>query len=197
MAQVNTLAGFPRVVQDKQEPLPNGQWLILLAVHVISKESPDWLWATFWWKGVDRTSGDSWTCDDAQRARVPGPWGNFSANVTQSFKLAKPDVTTAADASHCGIPGKIGWDYHREELLATYNPFVEGVMENGRKSSCIACHARANTRGDTGVTPFLIPRVGEVEWPPVTHFEGHIRTDYLWTVRNHLGPSDEPAPSTD
>jgi hypothetical protein len=195
IARVDTSAGFPQA-REVQPRLPDGQPLILLAVHVASKESPDWLWATYWWKGVGRTSGHSWTCDNAQRAGIPGPWGNFSTNVSKSFKLARPDVD-AAEIAHCGVPGRIGSDTHKEEFLATYNPFVEGMMDNGRKSSCIACHARANTRGDVGVARFLIPPVGEVEWPAVTHFEGHIRTDYLWTVRNHLGPSREPEPTRD
>jgi hypothetical protein len=182
-----------------QKELTEGQDLILVAAHVMSKESPDWLWSTFWWKagGKGRTSGKSWTCDNAQRedleaqwakenvdAATRAKWSNYSTNVTTSFSLPRPAIDQA-ELSKCGAPGRIG--YIKEELLATYNPFVEGVMENGRKSNCIVCHARASTRGDSGVKRFRVPAVGTVRWPPVTEFEGHIRTDYLWTLANHIG----------
>ena len=169
----------------------HGQELILLGVHVISKESPDWLWATFWWRGgtrYPRTAGKAWTCDGAQQPdELDGVWRNYSTNVTKSFKSARPEVL-GDDAINCGVPTKIG-SVH-EEYLATYNPFVEGVLERGRKSSCIVCHARASTR-DSSAQPFRIPAVGVIEWPPVTEFEGHIRTDYLWSVRGHLASTED------
>jgi hypothetical protein len=172
--------------------LQEGQPLILIAVHVMSKSSPDWLWATFWWKGGPRgrTTGDSWTCDNAQRPEtIRGVWKNFSANATESFNLARQPVAEM-DKDECGKPGTIGSAKDKEEALAVYNPFVEGTLERGRKSSCIVCHARANTRSDDRVMRFYVPLPGMLDYPAFRELEGHIRTDYLWSVRRHLGLTD-------
>jgi hypothetical protein len=166
--------------------LRKGTTLLLLAMHVASKEKPDWFWATFWWKGIERTNGASpekasWTCDNAQRpsALAAGPWSNYSLNLTTGFKQRKPDVLKE-DLQTCGEPPIIGLN---EQQLAAYNPFVEGVMINGRKSSCIDCHSRAyNNNTDRFDIPD--PCSDGEDKPKLEDFQGKIRTDYLWTVAN-------------
>jgi hypothetical protein len=192
------------------EELSVGQTLVLVGIHIISKERADWFWSTFWWQGVSRTDGtnrdangqakvSSWTCDNAQRPKelsVDGltetkrAWSNYSMDVLASFTWKKPEVAPE-DIGPCGRPGVLAiFDpdgkpiSEREELLASYNPFVEGVRTNGRKSSCLDCHGRPTTAEDN---PGIIPSVGRTDrYPGLMHFEGHIRTDYLWTLKDHL-----------
>jgi len=188
----NTGAGFSCPAASGDCPtLPKGRTLILLATHVASKQKPDWFWATYWWKGIERTDGAlpataSWTCDNAQRPAElsTGLWSNYSMNVTTSFTMPKPKVA-AADMNTCGSPAMIG---NYEQLLAAYNPFVEGVTIRGRKSTCIDCHSRALNASQF---PFYIPPVcsGTRYLPKLSDFEGSIRTDYMWSVANHLKPS--------
>ncbi len=200
MAKVAKKDEFP--CPDSCPPeLFDGQSLILVAFHVIAKDSPDWLWATFWWKGETRpgkpsprTTGEAWTCDNAQRPKIEGPWGNYSANVMENFTLAKPFIESEDDLNNCGAPGTIGTQM--EESLAVYNPFVEGTLPDGRKSSCMVCHARASTRGDQQANRMFVPPVGVLEFPPATELDGHIRTDYLWTVREYIGSTRWPDPTT-
>lgn len=159
-----------------------GDTAILVAMHVASKqaEAPDWLWATFWWRGDHAGSGPWWTCGDAQRDVLTGPlprqWKNYSMDVTKSFKQRKPLV----DASNgCGVPGTLGTKHDAER--ASYNPFVEANFDNGFKSSCISCHARASTMSGT---KFTIPAPDQDDDATLRELEGHIGLDYMWTVRN-------------
>jgi hypothetical protein len=182
-----------RCVQEGRcpEKIDEDQTLILVAFHIADKSLPDWFWATVWWKGVDRTTGSEWTCDNAQRpdSLSMGVWSYYSLDVGPSFRLPKPPI--GSDMAACGTPGKIGT--LEEEFLATYNPFVEGVVRLGRKSSCLDCHARAssseiNRRGE----------IPEVDWinrfyPDLRHFENHVRTDYLWTLSRYMGKTPEPS----
>ena len=137
---------------DGCRPLKRGQKLVLVALHIASKQVPDWLWATFWWRGADKNEnhGSSWTCTDAQRdslgaqlsTMIPA-WMNYSMDVTASFRLAKPLLD--ADNLSCGVPGKILND---EQYLATHTTAfaMEALLTiMVRKSSCIVCHARADT----------------------------------------------------
>ena len=171
---------------DCAPSIPKGQTMILVGMHVASKEKPEWFWATFWWQGVDRQSGASpstasWTCDNAQRpsALGTGVWSNYSMDVRTRFADPKPPIT-ADDSKTCGSPPTIG---KNEELLATYNPFIEGTSLLGFKSSCIDCHSRA----DTNATPDTsVPQVCAVGGPNLTIFQGHVRTDYLWSIMRFL-----------
>lgn len=173
-------------------PLPLNQTVILIAAHVASKELADWFWATFWWQGVDRQSGlsqdtASWTCDNAQRLPQltdSGVWSYFSMDVTTSFKFRKPPAA-AAEVGACGAPKQIGTDH--EELLAAYNPFIEGTRRLGRKSSCIDCHGRASTNSNPLDMRFYIPEVNAPDTGPLLKdFEGQVRLDYMWSLSRYL-----------
>jgi hypothetical protein len=184
-----------RCVQQPKCPenVEADQTLILLAFHIADKSLPDWFWATFWWKGPanERTKGEEWTCDNAQRppSLNSGVWSYYSLDVGPSFVLFKPSIL---DVQTCGTPGKIGALDPGEEYFATYNPFVEGVVPRGRKSSCLDCHARASSstidrRND-------IPLVDEStsDYPDLRQFESHARTDYMWTLPRYMGKTPEP-----
>jgi hypothetical protein len=171
-------------------PLQPGQQLVMVAMHVASKQLPDWFWATFWWRGDDSHSGKSWTCDDAQRAEVApeptGVWKRYSMDVIAGFYYAKPTPTAGED---CGTPAKIG---NSEQYLAMYNPFVEALFQNGLKSNCIDCHARASSDG-RAILRTSVPPVGEDDpYTQTSNFEGQIRSDYLWTLAGHLRHTTYP-----
>jgi hypothetical protein len=161
-----------------------GDVMVLVALHVVAKTRPDWFWSTFWWKGerFRHQSAASWSCDNAQRppeiASMP-PWNNYSMDVTVSFNRRKPQLP-ANDP--CGAPGRIG---DRLELLAAFNPYVEARLTNGLISTCVDCHSRARTEDD--VAPNLVPSPDrEDRDPKLPDFEGHIRTDYVWSLRHAL-----------
>jgi hypothetical protein len=162
--------------------------MVLAAIHVVSKQTPEWLWATFWWRGPDDKDrlGEFWTCQNAQRPEAvekAGPWKNYSMDTTASFKYRKP---IAADGEPCGRPASIGVN---EGYAATYNPFVEASMANGLKSSCVHCHAKASTTA-SGDPP--TPGPSFLNAASLDHFEGHIRLDYLWSLQRGLGPTSWP-----
>lgn len=163
-------------------PLEQGDLLILVGMHIVAKTRPEWLWTTFWWQGPDASSGNDWTCADAQRAEAIGtpplPWRNYAMDVTASFMREKPYLDSG---SACGVPKEIAG---RQEYLATYNPFVEARVQNGLKSSCIDCHSRASTDFSK---PDDVPPISETGGPTLRSFERHIRVDYMWSLWRTLG----------
>jgi hypothetical protein len=172
--------------------LKKGDLLLLVAMHIASKQMPEWLWATFWWRDSDARSGDFWTCDDAQRKealnQVPLPWSNYSMDVTASFTMEKPMRPRNPQDASCGIPGEIG---NGNQWLAAYNPFVEAFFRRGLKSSCIDCHSRASTNRAT--TPFdTVPAINAPPGPALRDLEGHLRLDYMWSLRHGLQGTEFP-----
>lgn len=161
-------------------PLAQGDTLVLVGMHIASKQMPEWLWATWWWQGRSVSGGESWTCGAAQRPHAigaSGPWANYAMNVTASFRYERAAV--AAD-DPCGAPAALPGG---QERRATYNPFVEAREENGLKSSCVDCHSRASTKS---AAELVTPGVEETGGPTVASFEGHVRLDYLWSIRRSL-----------
>jgi len=171
--------------------------LILVGMHITSKQTPEWLWATFWWRGKDRFTGEYWTCQDAQRPpalATEKPWQNYSMDATASLRLGKPMRPEADADRHCGLPPTLGSitapDEYRQQFWATYNPFVEAGLPNGLKSTCVNCHARSTTRNTR--ERFFVPPLSDVLSPHLFQFEGHIRLDYLWSLGRTLAPTSFP-----
>jgi len=184
---------------DRCKDLIQGQMLIMIAAHIIEKDRPDWFWATFWWKGdgkngtTHRTSGKLWPCDNADRSDdFTGFWGNYSMDVTVSSmgltsSPLKPEFPNTPEGrkefEECGYPQTIG--RFSEERRAMFNPFIEGHLQRGRKSNCIVCHARASSNSAAKV--FVVQDVDYIGGFQLGEFEGHVRTDYIWTVRKYFG----------
>jgi hypothetical protein len=98
-----------------------GDRLILIGMHVTTKEIPDWVWATYWWRGRDRKQGDDWHDDDAQRPPdLKGFWRNYSMDITLGL-------------------------HNRGKSLAqraVFNPYIEGAFISTH-SNCLRCHDQA------------------------------------------------------
>ena len=172
--------------------LEEGDLLILVGMHVASKQTPEWLWATFWWRGPDqeRLSGTYWTCQDAQRPSsiaAVEPWKNYSMDTTASLQLLKPRPDPRTDEALCGYPPTLGDQLHVDPAdqgyLATYNPFAEANFPNGLKANCVNCHARAST---TATRDAKVPVFHDIYSPSLSDLEGTIRLDYLWSLRRRL-----------
>jgi hypothetical protein len=169
-----------------------GDFMILVGMHIAAKTTPEWLWATYWWRDSEAAEhkpwpdGESWTCVAAQREiaikSLKTPWSNYSMDVTASFKHAKPFVNPA---ENCGEPGRLGRD---EQKVAMYNPFVEARFANGLKSSCVHCHAAVNTNTHLRV-PDVLPPYYSLQGLSLSDFEGHVRLDYIWSLRRSLKPT--------
>lgn len=92
--------------------------LALVAVHITTRETENWVWATFWWH------------DGPPQADSPGfsqPFRSFRMAVTQSA-----DVPVAED----GGPN------------VTFNPYLEAGFAEGTRSNCMGCHQRAGWTAD-------------------------------------------------
>lgn len=169
-----------RCARSQCPSLAPGDLLILVGLHIASKQMPEWLWATWWWQGPGNSEEEAWTCGAAQRPRTvrhAGLWSNYAMNVTASFRKEKPLL---ARDHPCGAPAPIAGG---QELRATYNPFVEAREENGLKSSCVDCHSRSSTKS---ANELAVPGVEETGGPLLSGFEGHVRLDYLWSIRRPL-----------
>jgi hypothetical protein len=107
--------------------------VVLLGMHISTKEIPDWVWATLWWH--DRPDEGPYAA--GRPARLEGAARNYLMDVTFSATDTK------------GAPQPV------------MNPWLEARFPDGVHSNCLTCNRREAlgtmeylpvTRQDTPVT---------------------------------------------
>jgi hypothetical protein len=164
-----------------------GDAVILVGMHVTTRETPGWTWETFWWS--------------------PTPDAPLLPS-SSTFAAARPPELTGAARSYVGCsvlsmqmpPEPLTGGAGNGESVYCYNPWLEahfssadlvdsvpGTFEGksvrndvGVESNCMSCHAQA-AFGPSGVpTPnYTGDRYVDVAG---AEFAGTIRTDFLWSV---------------
>lgn len=100
-----------------------GDFAVLLAMHVNTKEIPFWTWQTFWWQpGADTPNGFPGS-KRGQPAGLKTPWTNYAACAAYS-QTTTPNGST---------------------MQVCFNPYLETspFIEAGITSNCMSCHGVA------------------------------------------------------
>jgi hypothetical protein len=137
-----------------------GDYAVLVATHLITKETDDWVWATFWWH--DKPFDGSFALDRV--ASIGGVWRNYLMSASYDLNL----------------PGEKDGSAH-----ATFNPWLEAGFPDGGHggggvvSNCMNCHNRASSK-TTSALP--IYRGNPDLANDVAYGRGALRFDFLWSV---------------
>lgn len=151
----------PRECDDLGVP-PNSQ-AILVALHIATKELPEWVWATYWWHDLP---DDGPFAEGRPSSLSKSTWGNYLMDI--DFARPLPSQTTYES---------------REDISPRpiFNPWLEGSFRGGLASNCISCHQQASVTSDLHATPFTpIPLNPLPANDP--SFNGRTRTDFVWSL---------------
>lgn len=135
-----------------------GDHLALVALHVATRELPDWVWGTVWWH--DRPGQGPYAA--GRPADQAAPWRNYLMNV--AFDAERP---REPDGS----------------ARIVFNPWLEARFPDsghggGTVSNCLSCHRRA---GFPAVGAFTVTR----GTPPVAMAADEpdaVKTSSLWSL---------------
>ena len=140
-----------------------GDFIVLMGLHLTTREIPDWVWATFWWS--DRTLGNPFLKD--RPLFYPSPWNHYLMDATL-------DMVTPQDA--------------QKHPKAIYNPWLEVVtmpLDKAITSNCMNCHR-------TSVFPRVhFPAPGSID-PAGQLLRGKTKLDFLWTIGSQFDPPTNP-----
>ena len=102
-------------------------YVVLVGIHVITREIPDWVWATFWW--YPTTDAPNFGDDRPVSLENSTAWRHYLMDTTLSEQtpLEQQCVPTG---SPC-----------RAKIC--FNPYLEVAQPNGFASNCMTCHAKA------------------------------------------------------
>ena len=149
-------------------PLPQavaGDFAVLAAMHVTTKEIVNWTWQTFWWTGTKNPPKSFPGSTAGMTANVKGPWRNYATCVAYSMVVPYNDPN--------GKP------------VVCFNPFLETSpgIPDGINSNCMSCHGTARWPGNNngGYPATYLPN-GYINFGDPTWFGNQTRTDFAWAV---------------
>jgi hypothetical protein len=149
-------------------PLPQavaGDWAVLAAMHVTTKEIVNWTWQTFWWMGGKNPPNNFPGSNAGMTANVKGPWRNYATCVAYSMVVPFNDPK--------GKP------------VVCFNPFLETSpnIPDGINSNCMSCHGTARWPGNNngGYPATYLPN-GYISFSDPKWFATQTRTDFAWAI---------------
>ncbi len=153
-----------------------GDFAILVAMHVASREVPNWTWQTFWW------TSDTPQIPAPIKSRIKAPFDHYQTSVAYSFTQD---------------------GYNSPTSLSTlcFNPFLETTEGNsvfvypgqlGIESNRISCHRAAvwpaippSSVPSGSVNPGYVAN-GVINPADPYLFSGQTKTDFLWGPQNNV-----------
>jgi hypothetical protein len=160
LADYNALSEYDRVLIDASfywahgRVFEDGDYLVAIASHVISKEIPQWTLQTFWWH--DKPDEGNYAKDRPAIPAAKGPWRHYLMTAEYGITV-KPN-----------------------ELPIAYNPYIE-LASHPVQTNCRNCHVRA--AWPTGAY-MQSPGPGALDdlRPNNPIFKELLRSDFLWTI---------------
>lgn len=154
-------------------PFQAGDYLVQVAMHLISKEIPQWTLQSAWWSDDPDAGPFAANRPDIPKDQAPGPWRHYLLTVEY------------------GVPTDPGL------LPASFNPYIELAAGHPVATNCRNCHIRAAWPRGGFYTPEL-PITnsylanggpGALADIPLTDpvFNGLMRTDFQWAVPDRTG----------
>lgn len=140
-----------------------GDFAVLLAMHVNTKEIPFWTWQTYWWQPGGDTPGGFPGSKAGMPTAMPAPFDNY-AMCTAYSQTTTPDGGT---------------------MRVCFNPYLETSpgIPAGITSNCVSCHGTARIAASPGDETY--PETYDAPIPFFTdpsYFATTTHTDFSWAI---------------
>ena len=147
-----------------------GDFMVLLAMHVSTKELVSWTWQTFWWQGGLPTPDAFPGFGDDRPTNLPTPWNNYNMCSVYAQTI-RADNTGA--------------------MNVCFNPYLEtniGIPD-GLRSNCVSCHAAAAINAPaSGGYPKNYSQ--PIDFNDPNYFENATRSDFSWSIPINAQPNN-------
>lgn len=135
-----------------------GDYAMLVGLHYMTKEIPDWFWATFWWN--DRPGPNL-------RDRPSGLLSGKGLNYHMQISYSTTEPREKKD--------------HSPHIA--FNPYLEAAAIDGVVSNCMTCHRLAVHGNTQSVAPHLPITRGDLSLNnPLDNL--YLKLDYIWGLEN-------------
>lgn len=170
-----TEAAAFNAAQQPATPARAGDFMVLAAMHVNTKEIVTWTWQTFWWQGGERTPDNYPGSADGRPESIAAPWNNYNMCAAYA-QTTRPD--------------------NQGDMHVCFNPYLETSpgIPDGLRSNCVSCHGTAAINSPpTGGYP--LSYYAPIDFDDAQYFNCATQADFSYAMTGN--PTDAPtkAPS--
>ncbi len=164
-------------------------YLLFMGTHIMTRETPNWVWMTFWWTNEGRP------------ASISNKWDFFEAKASINNQLSDAD-----QCSHKNQRSTANRFSITNAFCSIANPYLEGPT-SGMDPNCLDCHRFAaynpafkveTAIRNFGVNASLAHSQNLQE--PLCYFKDSLRTHFLWTIAvpldNSISQNNNPCDIT-
>ncbi len=157
----------------------------LESIHIVSKETRDWLWITFWWSPDPNTDFG----EDRPASFTGTPWANYKMCVVADFLEGDLDPGAHYKDTHPSLASALSVS---QQWASPYtqcsNPFIEQGQGNV-ETNCIGCHQHAGSNANPEEIYLDDPKnprtpASRLKYPHHSRSQArqNFPADYLWSL---------------
>lgn len=162
---VSTISG--RAIEQRTQA---GSTFQLAGMHIMSKESKDWMWITLWWSD----DPDSDFGEDRPASLNQNRWANYKMCVITEYSESALDLEDVR-IQYPSLASALNAATDDSQMSWCSNPYIEKGVDN-QKTNCIGCHQYA------GVPEMTPERVMQLPTHGREKTRSDFPADYLWTL---------------
>jgi hypothetical protein len=152
-----------------------GDELVLVAMHIITKEQGAWTFQSVWWH--DRPDQGPYAANrpNIPPSQAPGPWRHYLMTSTYGIPA---------------VPGGKTWP-------VAYNPYIELAADHPIQTNCMNCHHRAaapNAKSSYLAKGPSNPGALDIFEQTNPIFNGLLQVDSMWAISDRV-PVPSPSPT--
>lgn len=160
-----------------------GDLVLLVAMHVATKEISNWTWQTFFWSyhQDDPFFPSSKFAADLRPEQLEGAAGHYA--VSSAYAMVWPNQPINGGTNEEAEP-IIGFNPYLE---AGFGPSVFGVPSTlnpeykyGVQTNCMSCHALATAKGNVGYTTDHYISMDD------SLFLNQVQLDFAWSIQGNI-----------
>jgi hypothetical protein len=191
--EVGALGQFKQILSNtnkegKAEEVQAGDYAILVAMHVSTRETANWTWQTYWWVPDAHKPAPLPPNSQAPPPGIPAPFDQFD--------MCNADVVTVpVDQQPNGTPWLCYNPYLETDLHGLLTPDRTDDTEVGIHSNCQSCHRAAKVTPGVKSADYAVH--GYVDKNDPAWFGKSVGTEFLWSMalRAHDPPFSAPTPT--
>jgi len=172
----------------KAQKAAEGDYAILVAMHVAGREITRWTWQTFWWTPTPENPLEPSSVEiaKARPTQIQGAPANYALSIAYTTELPSPpyvggnNTGNSIYAYNPWLEAGFGPSDLPDSIPGTYNG--QPVSNNyGVQSNCMSCHGAANynPKSLSDAPDYSGDRYISLTDP---RFEGTLKVDFLWSI---------------
>jgi hypothetical protein len=146
-----------------------GDFALLVAMHVSTREIDNWTWQTFWWQPNPAQLAADPPTAMSPPATIPKPWNQYAACT--AYYMVTPPGAASGQPRLCYNP------YLETDLTGLKGKEKTG-QGTGVQSNCMTCHRAAAWPTNQYAIAFELDP-GNPIW-----FTGNTKVDFAWSMQN-------------